>query len=224
MVPEARWITFRAVESADGGAPLLSGRLRLPDGEPVGGAVLSHPHPAFGGNMDVWLLPHLSQALAAQGWAVLRYDVRGVGRSEGGPGRWDGALEHHDLGGAVARIRQELPAGARVALVGWSFGALLGMLHGPLDPAVTDWVGIAPPTRSLPGVPMAAPDLAALRGWRARRSVIVGSHDQFFPATDAALLSPHEVHVVADADHFLFDRDEEIAVLVAQCLHPEGGR
>lgn len=211
-------VTFPAVADAGGAAPRLSGRLRLPGGTPVGAVVLSHPHPAFGATMDVWLLPHLAEVLAERGWAVLRYDVRGVGASEAGPGAWDGVSERLDLAGAVHRIRQDVPVDARVALVGWSFGALLGLLHGPTDASVTDWVGIGPPTRPMDGVPMAVPDLAAVRAWRARRSIVVGRHDQFFPPSDAPLLAPHAVHVVDDADHFLFDRDAEIADIVARCL------
>ncbi len=219
----SRRVAFPALpDPEDPGAapPTLAGRLRLPAASPIGGAVLSHPHPAFGGNMDVWLLPHLAATLADRGWATLRYDVRGVGASAPGPGSWDGAHEQRDLGGAVARIRRDVPPGARLALIGWSFGALLGLLHGPHDPAVTDWVGIGPPTRPLDGVPMAIPDLAAVRSWPARRTVIVGTLDQFFPAADAALLAPHAVHVIEGADHFLFDRDDEIAALVAESLDP----
>jgi uncharacterized protein len=217
-------LTFPA---ADGGssspAPVLSGRLRLPVGEPIGAAVLSHPHPAFGGNMDVWLLARIGEVLADRGWAVLRYDVRGAGGSQPGPGRWDGAEEQHDLAGAIARMRDEVAPDAPIALVGWSFGALLGLLAGPSDPRVTDWIGVAPPTGPLDGVPMVQPDLDEVRRWAARRTVIVGSHDQHFPPATVEVLAPHATVVVDAADHFLFDRDDEVAGHVAAALarhHP----
>jgi alpha/beta superfamily hydrolase len=168
--------------------------------------------------MDVWLLSQIGVRLAAEGWAVLRYDVRGIGDSEAGSGSWDGDAERHDLAGAVDRVVDEVPPGAPVALVGWSFGALLGLLHGPTDPRVTDWIGIGAPTSPLDGVPMRVPDLGAVADWTARRVVIVGSHDQHFPPSTVDVLHPDEVHVVDDADHFLFDRDREVADLVARGL------
>jgi pimeloyl-ACP methyl ester carboxylesterase len=48
--------------------------------------------------------------------------------------------------------------------------------------------------------------------------VIVGTHDQHFPPSSLAALAAHEVHLVAGADHFLFDRDDEVAALVAGAL------
>jgi uncharacterized protein len=217
--PRSATIQFPAAADAQGVRPLLTGRLRVP-ARPIGAAVLCHPHPAFGGTMDVWLLPRIGERLAADGWAVLRFDVRGVGASQPGPGAWDGATEHLDLAGAVARVREEIDAAAPVALVGWSFGALLGLLHGPTDPSVAAWVGVAPPTRPLDGVPMVEPDPASIAAWEARRDVIVGAHDQHFPPDTCEVLHPHAVHVVPDADHFFFDRDAEVADLVATCLRP----
>jgi uncharacterized protein len=228
-------ITFPAAPDGGGAAPLLSGRLRRPDGAPRGVAVLSHPHPAFGGNMDVWLLPRLAERLAAAGWLALRYDVRGVGASQPGPGRWDGATEHLDLAGAIDRAVAEVapPAGAvspapgdaaalPLVVIGWSFGALLGLLHGPGDPRVGGWIGIAPPTRPVDGVAMALPDPARTAAWPATRTVVVGSHDQHFPPATVDVLAPHAVHVVPDADHFLFDRDDEVADLVLAALPSPG--
>lgn len=197
----------------------LRGRLRLPppDIPSMGVAVLSHPHPGYGGHMDVWLLPSIAAALAAAGWTILRFDFRGVGLPLAGAG--DGLQETTDLAGAIDFVLADGRGPApRCALVGWSFGALVGMLHGPSDPRVTDWVGIGPPTRNPPGLPLQPAPLAAMRGWGARKTVIVGAHDQYFPAADAALLGADAVHVVAGADHFLFDRDTEVAGLVVDAL------
>jgi alpha/beta superfamily hydrolase len=213
-------VVFRAAADAEGAAPLLEGRLRRPGaGQALArAAVLAHPHPAFGGDMDGWLLPAIGARLAEEGWAVLRFNVRGVGGSHAGPGRWDGSSEHLDLAGAVDHVLGHVRAADRVALVGWSFGALLGLLHGPADPRVTDWVGIAPPTRPIEGVPMVPADPAALRRWPARRAVIVGTAEQYFPHATLGRLEPHEVRLVDGADHFFFDRDREIADLVAELL------
>ena len=163
--------------------------------------------------MDVWLLPRIGERLARNRWSVLRFNFR----SDVG----DGKPACADLAAAVDAAVSKTSDPARVALVGWSFGALVGLLYGPGDPRVTDWIGIAPPTRPAPAGWPAQPLAAVpttLTSWAARRSVIVGAHDQFYPPSDAACFAADEVHVLDDTDHFFFDRDDEIAELVAVLL------
>jgi uncharacterized protein len=203
-------VRFRA---ADDLALTLDGRLRSPHRTPAGIAVLTHPHPSYGGNMDVWLLPTIAERLAEHGWASLRFNFRSAG--SGAP--CDGHAETGDLAGAVGFVVGAFPDLSRVALVGWSFGALVGMLYGPTDPRVTDWVGIGAPTRVVSQAPMAPPP-TGLAGWTARKTVIVGEHDTFFPPSTVGVLAPDVVQVVPGADHFLFDRDDEVADLIVTAL------
>lgn len=190
----------------------LEGSLREPRASPVGVALLLHPHPAFGGTMDVWLLPTIAHRLAADGWVVLRINFRGVGGSGGQ--QTGGRREHADAEGALAWLTDRWPV-LPSAVVGWSFGAMIGLRLGS---AVDHWVGIAPPTRHVAEVPLEGPIVPDLLP--PQRTVIVGAHDQFFPPDTIPLLHPHATHVLADADHFLFDRDPEVAELVAAALRP----
>jgi uncharacterized protein len=203
--------------SAGGGdRGAVQGRLRVPAlGATVGTAVLCHPHPAFGGHMDVWLLPTVAERLAEDGWAVLRFDFRSAARSAAVSA--DGSAEQADLAGALTYLRAAFPYVQRRAIVGWSYGALIGLLQGPHEPDVTDWVGISPPTnrRADLDLPPFPTDVAA---WAARRVVITGEHDQFFPADEVGVLAPDVVHIVEGADHFLFDLDRKVADLVAEVL------
>ena len=199
--------------SADG--VVLEGRLRVPDTPPRGAVVLCHPHPAFGGHMDVWLLPRIAERLAHQGWVTLRFDFRGV--HDGGVVSADACEEVDDLAGACHFVRDRVPAGSRCAVVGWSYGALVGLRHGLRDDGITDWVGIAPPTGPVAGV--ALPPLpAGIAAWPARRTAIVGAHDQYFPPANLCVLAPDTTAVLEGADHFLFDRDDEVADLVGDAL------
>lgn len=108
--------------------------------------VLCHPHPAFGGNMDVPLLVALRDAAFDAGLATLRFNFRGVGTS-GGRGS-GGQVEHEDVLSALAWAQgRHLP----VSLCGYSFGAAMAL--GAL--AAGAWVerlcAIGLPTESLGG-------------------------------------------------------------------------
>ena len=181
----------------------VNGRIRAAVGSPVGAAILCHPHPHFGGHSEVWLLPTLAQRLSQAGWTTLRFDFRAdVG---------DGTGATQDLAGAVDAVAEQ----GDVALIGWSFGALVGLLYGPSDPRVTHWIGIAPPTQPLPELAM-APIPDGLDTWSAQRTVILGEHEQFF--ADPAPAHPHRIVTIEGADHFFFDRDEEVAAAVVASL------
>lgn len=199
------------IEATTSDGVILEGKLRLPDATPHGGVVLAHPHPDFGGTMDVWLLPRIAERLAADGWAVLRLNFRGVGRSQGR--RSGGELEHLDLEAGVVHLRQVIAPTAPIVAVGWSFGAMIALRLGP---TVAGWVGIAPPTREIVEVPLRGPVVPSVLP--PHRTVIVGEHDQFFPPSTVDVLRPDAVVVVADTDHFFFDRDPEVAEHVAAAL------
>lgn len=200
---------MNAPTAATDGIP-LEGRARLPDGQAVGAALLLHPHPAFGGHMDVWLLPTIAQRLADASWATLRINFRGV---EGSGGHSSGGLhESRDAAGGVAWLRAHVPE-VPIAVVGWSFGAMVGLRLGT---TVAAWVGIGTPTRHVDEVPLTGPLVPEVLP--PRRTAIVGEHDQFFPPDTLDVLSPHHTVVVASADHFMFDADEVVARHVVAAL------
>ncbi len=188
----------------------LQGRLRVPLEYTLGTALLLHPHPAFGGHCDVWLLPAVAARLAEEGWATLRINFRGV-EGSGGTST-DGLEEHLDALAAHEMLVTRFPDVPR-AVVGWSFGAMIGLRLGT---AADHWVGIGTPTRRLDEVLLRGP-LVPDQLPR-RRTAIVGAHDQFFPAATLGPLAPDEVVVVPGTDHFMFDADEVIAGLVADAL------
>ena len=62
----------------------LEGLLERPDGAaPWGGAVFCHPHPLYGGNMHNNVVARVTPELVRAGLAVLCFNFRGVGRSQG---------------------------------------------------------------------------------------------------------------------------------------------
>ena len=109
----------------------LEGEAQLRDGAPA--AVVCHPHPAFGGRMDNPLVVALADACAAAGFSALRFNFRGLDGSEGTP--TGGLAEHEDVAAAIAWARAQ--GAPRVALVGYSFGALMAAR------AIADGAGVA---------------------------------------------------------------------------------
>ena len=90
-----------------------------PSGPSRGVAVISHPHPLFGGTMDNKVVQTLARAFVQSGWSAVRYNFRGVG---GSAGRYDeGRGEVEDL---LAVVNQQAPGGT-LALAGFSFGAFV---------------------------------------------------------------------------------------------------
>ncbi|HEY2559045.1 MAG TPA: alpha/beta fold hydrolase [Caldimonas sp.] len=97
-----------------------------PAGEPLGLAVVCHPHPQGGGTLDNKVAQTIARACIDIGWASVRFNFRGVGASEGvwddGRGEVDDALAVID----TWRRRDEFAAKPLV-LGGFSFGGYVAV-------------------------------------------------------------------------------------------------
>ncbi len=123
----------------------LEGRLHLPDaGVPVPGLVVCHPYPPGGGSLLVKVVRAICREAPARGWAALRFNFRGVGRSDGTFD--DGRGELDDVAGAWEWLgqRPEVDPSRRV-LVGYSFGAAMALGFAQRLAAPPPLVLVAPP-------------------------------------------------------------------------------
>jgi alpha/beta superfamily hydrolase len=122
------------------GAYRLEGELAYPEsGTPLGGVVIVGPHPLLGGNLHNNVVRGLGDGLAEQGLATLRFNYRGVGRSEGPSVDvarhmaefWQTShipAEHDypdDLNGALVFLRSIVGETVPLAVIGYSFGCSL---------------------------------------------------------------------------------------------------
>ncbi len=90
------------------------------DRVPRGVAVLCHPHPVHGGTMDNKVVQTLARAFVQLGYRTVRFNFRGVGKSEGA---WDeGRGEADDALAVIAAMRD---ANLPLVLGGFSFGAAM---------------------------------------------------------------------------------------------------
>ena len=116
-------MSARAVERLviAGPAGGLEVAVNLPAGEPTGLALVAHPHPLQGGSLDNKVAQTIAKTFAAIGYAAVRFNFRGVGKSEG---RFDeGAGETEDALAALAFARERFGDALPLALAGFSFGS-----------------------------------------------------------------------------------------------------
>lgn len=113
---------------------------RVPSAQP-GYAVVCHPHPLYGGAMSNKVTYALASCAQNAGLYALRFNFRGVGRSQGVHD--EGRGETDDTVLLAQWLGERLPQG-RLLLAGFSFGAWVSTAAAArLEPAAQ--ISIAPP-------------------------------------------------------------------------------
>ena len=170
----------------------LEGILHLPASTPAAGAVVCHPHPQYGGDMHNNVVLAACQALTDRGYAALRFNVRGVGGSEGEYEQDPGHA--NDVRAALAHLASlpEIDA-TRIGLIGYSSGAMAAAeaASGELRALAL----IAPP--------VAHGDLRV--AWGCPALLLAGGQDSFAPEDRLRVVAEApgvELEIVPDADHF----------------------
>ncbi len=139
-------ITERPIVFHSKGQPSfqLEGRVHAParpEQAPV--AVLCHPQPASS-DMNDALTVQIAKSLAASGIIALRYNFRGVGKSQGQ--QTDGRFEPLDLAGAIdAALSQPGANPIKLCVIGHAFGAYVAMLYAPFDLRIRTLISISLP-------------------------------------------------------------------------------
>ena len=194
-----------------GPAGTLEGYLHLPEGDgPFPGVVICHPHPLMGGDMNNNMVMGICYALFISGIASLRFNFRGVGRSQGSHNEGRGEMD--DVLAALAfAASQESIATDGVGLAGYSFGAGVAMKTAQKGGVTTalSLIGRARVDHEddftrIPSLPI---------------QFVIGDQDRLMPAeqfTDltSRLTTPPEMHVIPGADHFFVGQEREAAELV----------
>lgn len=103
----------------DGPAGALEIRVDWPVGA-SGTAIVCHPHPEHGGTMDNKVVTTLVKAFSLEGMNTLRFNFRGVGKSEGSFA--EGKGETDDLLAVIEWVNKQNLVDPRF-LCGFSFGA-----------------------------------------------------------------------------------------------------
>jgi hypothetical protein len=190
----------------------LEAHLREP-GNPIrGAALLCHPHPVYGGTMDNRVVYRASKAAAGAGFAALRFNFRGAGNSTG---RYDDGIgEKEDVGAALNWLDGKYP-GRYLAIVGYSFGAWVGLQVGCTDRRVKAIVGL--------GLPLNIWNMDFLADSPKPALYVVGTRDEFCSAENldrlARRLPPaSRVRRIEGADHFFGGAVDFVASLITDFL------
>jgi alpha/beta superfamily hydrolase len=213
----------------------LEGILHLSDGEgPWPAAVICHPHPLGGGDMHNRVVTAIAYALCAKGVMALRFNFRGVGLSSGDHD--NGRGEQADVAGALQwLLAQPMVETSRLYLVGYSFGAWVGLSHAETDPCVAAAAGVAMvpwsdqsdlhhfTSQAGRRAQRRRFDPSFLRSFTRPKLLIAGERDTYAPVTQVRDLynripKPKELCVLADADHFLRGHEEEVGDRVSSFL------
>lgn len=131
-----------AVRDIPGAIGTLEALLDVPTAPPRAAVVFAHPLPTAGGTMHTKACYQGTKALVRIGCAVLRFNFRGVGRSDGA---WDeGQGELDDYRAALDFMTQRFPA-VELWAAGFSFGSFIAWSVGIDDPRVCALIAVAPP-------------------------------------------------------------------------------
>jgi len=142
-------LRFRSAAEDDEAQAHMVGILSLPAAPGPRGVLIVTGGPQYRvGSHRQFVL--LARALATCGWPVLRFDLRGMGDSEGSPRDYRAAGP--DIAGALAQFFDAVPSLREVALWGLCDGATAAACHAPRDARVNALMLLNPWVRSSAGL------------------------------------------------------------------------
>lgn len=181
-----------------------------PEGEPAAAAVVCHAHPLHGGMMHFKVVFRAAKALQENGVAVLRFNFRGVGRSEGTHD--DGRGEQDDVRAALDEMQRRFPT-APLVLGGFSFGSTMALRVAAVDERPRAAFALGFPLRMME-------NNSFVERVHVPRLFVQGQNDAFASGAEMQALvtrlpPPCHLVVVPEADHFFDQHLEELQKAVS---------
>jgi len=173
-------------------------------------ALMLHPHPQYGGTMNNKVVYTLFHAFVRQGFSVLRFNFRGVGRSQGVFDRGEGELS--DAAAALDWLQTYNENAEGCWIAGFSFGAWIGMQLLMRRPEISGFISVAPPANMH--------DFSFLAPCPSSGLILQGDKDEVVPEPSVKKLVDKlssqrgiaiDYRVMAGAGHFFQDEMEELS-------------
>ena len=185
-------------------------------------ALVLHPSPEHGGTMNNKITYSMFQVFAARGFSTLRFNFRGVGRSQGIFDRGEGELS--DAASALDWMQDLNPNAPYVWIGGFSFGAWIGMQLLMRRPEVRGFISIAPPANTQ--------DFTFLAPCPTSGLIIQGKKDDVVPEPNVAEFVGRlhqqkgikiDYRVVDGANHFFHGHTDTLVSYMHDHLNKAGG-
>ena len=180
-------------------------------------AIVLHPHPLHGGNMNNRIVYIMYNAFVERGFSVLRFNFRGVGRSQG---IFDnGVGELSDAAYAFDWVQQYNTNSPYCWIGGYSFGALIAMQLMMRRPEIEGFVSISPPAET--------EDFSFLAPCPSSGIIVHGDSDEHVPTAAVQKLANKldgqknisvKCSLIKGADHFYHDRFDSLTAEIGSYL------
>jgi alpha/beta superfamily hydrolase len=180
-------------------------------------ALMLHPHPQGGGSMHNKVVFTLFHVFVSRGFSVLRFNFRGVGRSQGVFDHGQGELS--DAAAALDWLQGSNPDASACWVAGFSFGAWIGMQLLMRRPEIDGFVSIAPPANMY--------DFGFLAPCPSSGLIVHGDKDEVVPHAEVAKLVTKLSHqrdimidfkLVKGANHFFHNCLDKVGTEVDRYL------
>ncbi|MEM9704627.1 MAG: alpha/beta hydrolase [Pseudomonadota bacterium] len=169
------------------------------DNPPI--ALILHPHPLFNGTMNNRVCYELFQLYARRGFSVLRFNFRGVGRSQGEYDQGQGELA--DAATALDYLQSLNPNAPFAWVAGFSFGSWIAMQLLMRRPEIAGFISASAAANLY--------DFSFLAPCPSSGVVIHGEHDRICPSEETKAMVERtrtqkgrkiDFQVLPNADHF----------------------
>lgn len=200
-----------------GPAGRIEGRYHPPKTRNSRIAVVLHPHPQFGGTMNNQVAYQMYYMFAERGFAVLRFNFRGVGRSQGSFDHGLGELS--DAAAALDWVQSFNPDARACWIAGFSFGAWIGMQLLMRRPEVEGFISVAPQPNLY--------DFSFLAPCPSSGLIVHGAADRVVSPTDMQTLIDKlktqkgiviQQNIIEGANHFFENKVDELLEICGDYL------
>jgi hypothetical protein len=183
-------------------------------------ALLLHPHPQQGGTMNNRVIFEVYQTFARRGFSTLRFNFRGVGRSQGVYD--EGAGELSDAAAALDWLQSANPDAEQCWVGGFSFGSWICMQLLMRRPEISSFISLSPPANKYDFTFLAPCPVSGL--------IVHGADDNMVPEESVSTLATKlqsqkritiDYKIIEGANHFFHNRVEDLATHVDVYLERE---